>query len=285
MSRRSLLVAALFVVTSSAPVRGAEPAPATVPFEILRKGELLSGHIAVQAKINGKGPYRLIFDTGAPVNMLSVRIAKDAGLLGPNIKRPKNASPLSAAQQIVIDKMELGGLVVADQPAIIMDHPTILAMAEMFGPIDGLVGFPLFARHRTTIDYQARKITFAANGFEPSDVVHNVLMMLMSRMPGAKEQPAKILAPAAQWGLRLADKKADDDEPGLTVADVLPESAAARAGINAGDRLLTIDGRWTDSANDCYRTAAAIKPGQAVQVTVRRDGKQLTLTVRPAAGF
>jgi len=285
MTRRSLLVAVLVIVGSSAPVGAAEPASASVSFEILKKGELLSGHIAVRAKINGKGPYRLIFDTGAPVNMLSVRIAKEADLLGPNIKRPKNGSPLSAAQQILIDKMELGGLVVADQPAIIMDHPTILAMAEMFGPIDGLVGFPLFARHRTTIDYQAQKITFAPNGFEPSDVVHNVLMIMMSRMPGAKEPPVKILTPAAQWGLRLADKKADDDEPGLTVADVLPASAAARAGLKAGDRLLTVDGRWTDSANDCYRAAEAIKPGQAVDVTVRRDGKQVQLTVRPAAGF
>jgi PDZ domain/Aspartyl protease len=285
MTRRSLVVAALVIVGSSAPAPAAEPAPVSVPFEILKKGEILSGHMAVEAKINGKGPFRLIFDTGAPVNMFSVRIAKEADLLGPKIKRPKNVSPLSAAQQVLIDKMELGGLVVADQPAIIMDHPTILAMAEMFGPIDGLVGFPLFARHRTTIDYQARKITFAPNSFEPSDVVHNVLTLLLSRMPGAKEQPVKILAPAAQWGLRLDDKKADDDEPGLTVSAVLPESAAARAGLKVGDRLLTIDGRWTDSANDCYRAAEAIKPGQTVDVTVRRAGKQLTLAVRPAAGF
>ena len=237
------------------------------------------------SKINGKGPFRLIFDTGAPVNMLSVRVAKEADLLGPNVKRPKSASPLSAGQQVLIDKMELGGLVAADQPAIIMDHPTILAMAEMFGPIDGLVGFPLFARHRTTIDYQAQRITFAANSFEPSDVVHNVLMIMLSRMPGAKEQPVTFLAPAAQWGMRLDDKKADDDEPGLTVADVLPDSAAARAGLKVGDRLLTIDARWTDSANDCYRAAEAIKPGKTVDVVVRRAGKQLTLAIKPAAGF
>ena len=39
--------------------------PATVPFEMLQKGKLVSGHFTVQVKVNGKGPYRLIFDTGA----------------------------------------------------------------------------------------------------------------------------------------------------------------------------------------------------------------------------
>jgi hypothetical protein len=285
MTRKSLLVAVLVLFGSSAPAPAAEPAPVSVSFEVLKKGDLLSGHMALQVKINGKGPYRLIFDTGAPVNMLSVRIAKEADLLGPNIKRPKNVPPLSAAQQVLIDKMELGGLVATDQPAIIMDHPTIRAMAEMFGPIDGLVGFPLFARHRTTIDYQARKITFVPNGFEPTDVVHNVLILMMSRMPGAKEQPVKILAPAAQWGIRLDEKKSDDDQPGVTVAEVLAESAAARAGVKAGDRLLTIDGRWTDTIADCFRAAEAIKPRQRVDVVLRRDGKSVTLTIAPAAGF
>jgi len=267
------------------PTAAAEPAPVSVPFEILQKGELLSGHIAVQIKINGKGPYRFIFDTGAPVNLLSTRVMKEADLVGPNLKRPKNVSPLSAAQQILVDKMELGGLVATDQPAVVLDHPTIRMMAEAFGPLDGLVGFPLFARHRTTIDYQARKITFAANGYEPGDVVQNILTTMLSRMRGGKDEPVKILAPAAQWGMRLDATKVDDDASGVTVSDVFPGSAAARAGMKVGDRLLTIDGRWTDSAADCFRAAGAVKPGQTVDLAVRRDGKQLTLRVTPVAGF
>ena len=34
--------------------------PVVVPFELLP-----SGHMTVMVKVNGKGPYRLIFDTGA----------------------------------------------------------------------------------------------------------------------------------------------------------------------------------------------------------------------------
>src|SRR5439155_15543555 len=104
-----------------------------------------SGHITVEVKINGKGPYGLIFDTGAPINLLSIRVAKECDLLGPNMKRPKNLPPISAAQQILVEKMELGEFVAVDQAAVVFDHPTIKAMAEAFGPIDGLLGFPLFA--------------------------------------------------------------------------------------------------------------------------------------------
>src|SRR5262249_457786 len=43
----------------------------TVPFELLK-----TQHMVVEAKINGKGPYRLIFDTGAPVNLLNNKVAK-----------------------------------------------------------------------------------------------------------------------------------------------------------------------------------------------------------------
>ena len=37
--------------------------------------------MAVQVKINGKGPYRLIFDTGAPTNLINNKLAKEAGVI------------------------------------------------------------------------------------------------------------------------------------------------------------------------------------------------------------
>ena len=34
--------------------------------------------MVVNVKINGKGPYRLIFDTGAPFTLINNKIAKEA---------------------------------------------------------------------------------------------------------------------------------------------------------------------------------------------------------------
>src|SRR5262245_47446070 len=53
----------------------AKAKPVVVPFEMLD-----SGHMAVQVKVNGKGPYRLIFDTGAPISLVNNKLAKDSGL-------------------------------------------------------------------------------------------------------------------------------------------------------------------------------------------------------------
>jgi S1-C subfamily serine protease len=55
--------------------------------------------------------------------------------------------------------------------------------------------------------------------------------------------------------------------------------------VKAGDRLLTLDGRWTDSVADCYTAAGFVKAGTAVTVVVKRGGKEKELTVKPAAGL
>jgi hypothetical protein len=250
---------------------------------MLQKGKLISGHLAIQVKVNGKGPYRLIFDTGAPVVLLSARVGKEAGLL----ERNKKAAPAAGflmPGQVRVEKLEVGSLTAENVNAVVIDHPTIKAIAEVFGPIDGIVGFPFFARYRTAIDYQARQLTFTPNGFEPPDVVQTLMATFTAQPRGGKEPPPRVLAPAALLGLRV-EKAADDAEPGVAVAEVFPESAAAKAGAKAGDRLLTLDGRWTDSVADCYLATEAVKPGQPVEFLLRRGDKEVKLTVTPVAGL
>ena len=93
-----------------------------------------------------------------------------------------------------------------------------------------------------------------------------------------------MLAAAGQWGL-VVSKDEKDEESGIIIDNVRAGSAAAAAGLKAGDRLLAIDGRWTENVFDCYRATAAAKPGSEVPVVVRRSGKEMGLTVRPRPGF
>ena len=64
-----------------------------------------------------------------------------------------------------------------------------------------------------------------------------------------------------------------------------PAAPPTAAGLKAGDRLLTLDGRWTDTLADLYTAAGYVKPGATVPVVVKRDGKEMTLKVKPAAGL
>jgi regulator of sigma E protease len=59
---------------------------------------------------------------------------------------------------------------------------------------------------------------------------------------------------------------------------VLPDSAAARAGIRADDRLLAIDGKPIDTFEDVQRIIAA-HPDERMAVTIRRGQQTLELNV------
>src|SRR5436309_1184627 len=66
----------LLAFTASIRADAPDVKPVTVPFE-----QLKTGHITVMIKVNGEGPYRVIFDTGSPITLLDSKIAKDSGLL------------------------------------------------------------------------------------------------------------------------------------------------------------------------------------------------------------
>jgi membrane-associated protease RseP (regulator of RpoE activity) len=248
--------------------------PVTVPFELL-----LTKHIAVQVKINGKGPYRVIFDTGAPVSLINSKTAKETGLL------PKNATSslfnfFGPVEQTTIRTLEIGGLEARAVPVIVMDHPTVDMMSRLLGPIEGVIGFPFFARYQMTLDYQTKRLTFAPSSFEPADILQTLLTDIMGR-----DKPAtKVLAPAALWGFTV-DKQKPDQDSGVTITHVLPGGAAATAGLRVGDRLLSLDGRWTDSVADCYAAAGYVKPGTEVRLVIERQGKETELRARPLPGL
>jgi membrane-associated protease RseP (regulator of RpoE activity) len=265
-----------FLAASVAPLKAETRAaePVTVPFELL-----LTKHMVIQVTINGKGPYPVIFDTGAPVSLINSKTARATGLLSKDAPQPL-FSLFGPAAQTTIRTLDIAGLKAQSVPVIVMDHPTVEVLSKALGPVEGIIGFPFFARYKMTLDYQAKRLTFAPSGFEPTDILQTLVDTLLTR-----EKPAnKLLAPAALWGFTV-DKKHDDDRSGVSIQQVLPGGAAAKAGLQAGDRLLSLDGRWTDSVADCYAAAGYVKAGTVVGIVVEREGKEMELTVKPLPGL
>jgi hypothetical protein len=246
--------------------------PVTVPLLVIK-----SKHIAIQIKINGTGPYRVIFDTGAPVILINNKIAKASGVL-PKKQRP-SPLPFGITGPFPMKLLQIGDLQVKNLSTVVIDHPSLADLSKEVGPIDGLVGFPFFARYRMTIDYQAKTLALVPTPYQPPDVMKKLMKALLER-----DQPStEVLVPAAQWGFKVY--KDDEDTSGIVIKTILPGSAAARAGLEVGDRLLSLDGRWTDTVADCYRAASHVKPGTAAKVVVQRKGKEIELTVKPVAGI
>jgi regulator of sigma E protease len=66
--------------------------------------------------------------------------------------------------------------------------------------------------------------------------------------------------------------------PTRTIDLVQPGTAAARAGLVAGDTVLAVNGRLTPAWDDARGVINASKPGDAITLTVLRDGAERVLT-------
>jgi hypothetical protein len=280
---RIFVVAALFAAAAPglAQAPKAEAEAITVPFELLP-----SRHMLLDVKINGKGPYKLIFDTGAPLNLVNSRVGKDSGA----IKRKKGGGGFGfglfgGVSQVEVDKLQVGDVTAADLPAVIMDHPTVATISNAFedeyGKIEGIIGFPFFARYATTVDYQKKELILKPTDYKPADTLDALMKNLMSA--GDRQGKPRVVGAAGLWGFSV--RAADDDGPGVMVREVFKDSPAAEAGLKPGDRMLTLDGRWTDTVADAYLAASLVRPGRTAAVVVERDGKQVTLKVTPAKGY
>src|SRR5271166_3212138 len=223
-----------------APAKTSTPAKTTVkaikamvPFSMLP-----SNHMVVQATINGKGPYRLIFDLGAPITLLSNQVSEASGVVKADAPRSFLFSMRGEAE---VAKLQVGDLTTTKLPVIVLDHPALKILGEVPGrPVDGIIGFTFFARYRTTIDYQANQMTF-----EPIDFpIRDLLRELPDRLAGPKTIRRRVLAPGGFWGLRLAKWSAGSiNSAGVPIVAVLPGSPAALAGLQPGDVLTTLNNR------------------------------------------
>lgn len=278
------LISSVLVLFVAGPAFAQEkPKAITVPFTLVE-----TGHFLVKTKLNDKGPYTLIFDTGAPTMLINNRIAKDAGVKKGGGGIPF-AMPFGAGGQVNIATLKVGDVEAKDVPAMVMDHPTVNVFSdyfrEEFGPIDGIVGFPFFARYTMTVDYKAEEMTFEPNGYEPKDLMQEMMKGIQqSLMSGQGEAKPTVVGAAGYWGVTV-DKAIADEEDGVDIVEVVSGSPAAKAGLKKGDRLLTLDHRWTDTEADAHAAASGVKPGKTVPVEVERGGEKMTLKVTPVEGI
>jgi serine protease Do len=78
----------------------------------------------------------------------------------------------------------------------------------------------------------------------------------------------------------LAESFKLKDTKGVIIPDVSSDSAAAKAGLKAGDIIIAFDGQPVEKAAEFQRRVAMKKPGSEVEITVLRDGKKQTLTAK-----
>ncbi|MQW76036.1 PDZ domain-containing protein [Nocardioides sp. dk4132] len=82
----------------------------------------------------------------------------------------------------------------------------------------------------------------------------------------------------ARLGITVSNVASNDTgrSEGALVREVTADSAAAKAGLEADDVIVKIDGHQITSADSLIATVRSYRPGDTVSVTFRRDGEERT---------
>ncbi len=145
----------------------AEGAPA--PEEVLPKLVELDGDVAripftlgdrrpipvIEAMVNGKGPFKFYYDTGASVCVLHSGFVEEMGIasLGQTEVGDHTANARIAADRVELATVEMDGIRFEGVPALAFDRSRLGG-----DEIRGVLGLPLFHEHLLTMDYQKQQM-------------------------------------------------------------------------------------------------------------------------------
>jgi serine protease Do len=71
----------------------------------------------------------------------------------------------------------------------------------------------------------------------------------------------------------------DDRDDGVTIASLDRNGPAGKSGIKPGDVVVAINGDRIDSSRGLIRAVAGVPPGDSVRVTIRRQGREMDISV------
>ena len=279
MLTRSLLVFTALLVPTFA--RSDEPAkdskPVVVPYRLTD-----TQHVLVRVKINGKGPFNFIVDTGCPVLIVSTPVAKKIGLA-----QEKNWA--------VLDKLEFEGGLAQTKVKARVETPFQLEGMNGMGlagvELHGLLGYTVLAKYKLEFDFTRDQLKWKPLAFDPPPPqpvaikggtggleMMAGLMKFITFLSGIKPGPPPV--PRGFLGCELAEK----DEI-VTVSTVLAKGPASLAGLEPGDRIAEIDGVKIASIADVRRKMARLLPGQELRLQVQRGDARREVKIAAGSGL
>jgi hypothetical protein len=276
--------AALAVLYLAPPARADEPAKTPpksfqVPYRLTKPK-----HILVRAKINGKGPYNFIVDTGAPALFVATAVADKLGV------KPDRTG------WGTFDRFEIEGGVVLTKLKGRVETPFQVEGMNGLGlagvELHGMIGYNVLARYRMEIDFTRDKMVWTPLDFQPKtpasvggkgndagglDIL-GAVMKSLGALLGTKSAP-----PVRLRGFLGAELKEGDEHP--VVQSVLANGPAGEAGLKPGDQITRVKGRGVYSADDVQRRLGEVNRGDRVRLTVQRGKETMEITVKIGEGL
>lgn len=133
----------------------------TVPFV------LINNHIYVDVRLNGRGPYRLLLDTGG-VAIITPTVQRELGLEAQGKMEGSGAGEARVDVSLTkVSELRIGDAVIKDQVFAVFP---LESFADVEGvPQNGIIGYEVFRRFITRIDYARGELTLIdRRHFDPS---------------------------------------------------------------------------------------------------------------------
>ncbi len=121
------------------------------------------GRVMTHVKVNGKGPFRFVIDTGASRSTLAPHLAKALGLTQATGRNVMLNGVTGAAEvpTVIVDSIEIGALKFTDQ------HLPVI-FTSIMGNADGILGVAGFNDQRIDVDFKRDRVqVLASNGRRP----------------------------------------------------------------------------------------------------------------------
>lgn len=290
MKRRILQLGLLLTAVALAPASPGPDSAVGTSYQIpYRRTE--TNHFLVRVRINGKGPFNFLVDSGAPALYIATETARKIGL-----KVPKDDFWTS------IDQLDFeGGARLTRLKARIEDPFQLTGMNALGLPgasIDGILGFTILARFRLEIDPTKDRMTWTRIDYEPKEPF--IPKRQPNEKPPAGVQAMNILGPAAKLAAMLTGGKQPEDEVhprgflglelketahGVSIARVLEETPAAKANVKEGDLIVRLKGQDVKTSRAVRDAVSALRPGDRVPVLLKRGSESVDLVIIAGEGF
>jgi hypothetical protein len=142
-----------------------------VPFEVR------SGHVFIEAKLDGKGPFRMLFDAGGA----SVLVPSTVAALGLS---PRRAGGEHDVALVPIERVDVGGVAFERQTFAVIDVAPVMRRVEGLDDVAGIVGYDVVSRLPVRIDYEHSKLSLhRPRAFVPPAGAVRVPFVLNGRVP------------------------------------------------------------------------------------------------------
>ncbi len=275
-----VVLAANFLLALAPPVGAREEKPSPtiqVPYRLTN-----TNHVLLRVKINGKGPYNFILDTGAPALFVSTALAKKLGVA-------PGRGGWGTFERFEIE----GGVVLKDAKGRIEDPFQLEGMNGLGlagAELHGIIGYTVLARFRLEFDFARHKMGWIPLDFNPpppEGLGPQVAPGGLGAIGGAMKLLGGVLGKNADQETILRGFVGivlERDKGTPVVREVLAGTPAAAAGLKPGDTIREINNRRVGTVADLMRMLGRFSGGEMVRLTVGRD-QPVTLRLTLGEGF